>query len=75
MAFRSLQPDAVLADGLSVAAGAAVIAEASRATDGTAERSAGTAVMGLVGTGEMQDSAIMPEKSNPSGARRIAKDM
>ena len=47
---------------------------ASRATDGTAERSAGTAEIGLVGTGETTDSAIRPEKSNPSGARRMAND-
>lgn len=26
------------------------------------------------GTGDTQDSAIWPEKSRPSGARRIAKD-
>lgn len=69
--IESLAPDAVLAEGLRVAEGAAVTA--SRATEGTADRSVCTAVNGLIAMGETTDSAI-PKKSNPSGARRITND-
>lgn len=74
MVFRSLHPDAELAEGLRVAA-LRVTPPTSEETDGPAVPSTTTdPVAALTGCGEMLDSAIKPEKSNPSGARRIARD-